>query len=74
MRPRSPRLNPLGLAPELNAIVEQVWLEMQLELVALSTGSRHIVATRAGHNLQRDEPELVIAAILALVQQARNGP
>jgi len=68
---RSPRANPLGLPPELNATVEGVWLELQNELVGLSSNSTHRVAARAGHNIQRDEPQAVVDAILKIVDEAR---
>jgi hypothetical protein len=46
------------------------WTRMQRDLTALSTASTHITATRAGHSIQADEPELVIHAIRDLVARA----
>ena len=34
--------------------------------------SRQVIASKAGHNIQREEPQLVIDAILEVVRQVRN--
>jgi pimeloyl-ACP methyl ester carboxylesterase len=47
------------------------WVRLQGELAALSTDSRHITASRAGHYIHLDEPELVIEAIRDLVSRCR---
>jgi len=39
------------------------WLTLQKDLVSLSTNSTQIIATRSGHSIQLDQPDLVIAAI-----------
>jgi pimeloyl-ACP methyl ester carboxylesterase len=39
------------------------WLTLQKEQLSLSTRSEHILATKSGHYVQFDEPELVIGAI-----------
>jgi hypothetical protein len=41
-------------------------------LADLSTRSKFIIATTAGHNIQADEPQLVIDAILDVVEQVRS--
>ncbi len=46
--------------------------ELQRELLGLSTASRRVIATKSGHNIQREEPRLVIDAVLDVVQQVRN--
>jgi pimeloyl-ACP methyl ester carboxylesterase len=55
-----------------NAKLRQIWQELQSELVGLSSNSTHIVASHAGHSIQREEPELVIDAIRKLVDAARD--
>jgi pimeloyl-ACP methyl ester carboxylesterase len=47
------------------------WATLQDELAMLSTNSTHDVSDRAGHYVHRDDPELVIRVITALVAQAR---
>jgi pimeloyl-ACP methyl ester carboxylesterase len=39
------------------------WLTLQKDLVSLSTNSAQIIATRSGHSIHLDQPDLVIAAI-----------
>ncbi len=39
------------------------WLTLQKDLVSLSTNSTQIIATRSGHYIELDQPDLVIAAI-----------
>jgi pimeloyl-ACP methyl ester carboxylesterase len=43
--------------------VSVVWLTLQKDLASLSTNSQQIIATRSGHNIPLDQPDLVIAAI-----------
>ncbi len=45
------------------------WLAMQKDLVGLSSNSQQIIATRSGHNIPIDQPDLVVAAI----QQVLTG-
>jgi hypothetical protein len=39
------------------------WLTLQKDLVSLSGNSTQMIATRSGHQIQLDQPDLVIAAI-----------
>ncbi len=64
---------PLGLAPELTARLEQTWQTMQQQLASLSSNSLHIVAADAGHLLQYDRPDVVVAAVQQVVEAARSG-
>jgi pimeloyl-ACP methyl ester carboxylesterase len=54
--------------------VNRIHQELQRELSGLSTRSRQVIATKAGHNIQREEPQLVIDAILDVVRQVRTYP
>jgi len=51
---------------------EQEWSKMQLELAALSSNGKQIIAEQSGHYIQLDQPELVIESILALVQAVQQ--
>jgi pimeloyl-ACP methyl ester carboxylesterase len=42
---------------------ERDWQALQRNLASLSSDSVHIIATRSGHYIQLEQPELVIAAI-----------
>lgn len=48
------------------------WLEWQTELLQLSSNSQHLFAENSGHNIQVDEPQAAIEAILQMIQQVRE--
>ncbi|MFZ5858489.1 MAG: alpha/beta fold hydrolase [Chloroflexota bacterium] len=50
--------------------IQQVWLELQAELAALSTNSEHIVVKDSAHAIQLDQPQAVIDAIRKVVGMA----
>jgi pimeloyl-ACP methyl ester carboxylesterase len=50
---------------------EQVWRELQRDLVARAPGSAHIIAEHSGHYIQLQQPELVVAAIQQITRTAR---
>ena len=43
--------------------MEKIWMDLQSELVSLSSDATHIVADNSGHLIHLDEPALVIDAI-----------
>ena len=49
--------------PDPDPQLEQDWQVLQMDLTSLSANSTHIIATRSGHQIQLDQPDLVIAAI-----------
>lgn len=59
-----------GLSPAENQQNEQVWQELQNELVALSTNSQHVIAEKSGHSIPLQQPELVVESIRQLAQVA----
>lgn len=61
-----------GLSVAENQQNEQVWQEMQAELVTLSQRSEHLVAEKSGHSIPLQQPELVIDAIRRLVLAPRT--
>jgi pimeloyl-ACP methyl ester carboxylesterase len=61
------------LPREWQIAIGSVHQQLQRELVAVSTDGRHIIASKAGHNIQLDEPQLVLDAITGLVTQAREA-
>jgi pimeloyl-ACP methyl ester carboxylesterase len=68
----SATFNPNDYAvPSLAPKFEQVRLELQKELVRRSSRGRQIIAERSGHNIHRDQPELVIDAIRQVVEEAK---
>jgi len=59
---------PLGVAANL----DKAWLDLQKEYVSLSTDSSLMLAEHSGHFVQQDEPQVVIDAIMKLVDKARQ--
>jgi pimeloyl-ACP methyl ester carboxylesterase len=53
--------------------MDQMWAALQQDLANESPRSTHIIARKSGHNIQGDEPELVIQTIKDLVMRARQG-
>ena len=51
---------------------EALWLQLQRELAAMVPGSRHLI-TQSGHNIQLEQPELVLDAVRDVVQAVRAG-
>ncbi len=52
--------------------IQQIWLELQAELAALSTNSENIIVEDSSHTIQLDKPEVVIQAILDMLEFARS--
>jgi pimeloyl-ACP methyl ester carboxylesterase len=61
-----------NLPPELAAKIQQVRENLQNDLASLSSNSTHVIATRAGHMVQVDEPQLVIDAILKVIEELKK--
>jgi pimeloyl-ACP methyl ester carboxylesterase len=57
------------LTARLNAI--PVWQERQTDQLQLSSNSRQLFAENSGHNVQVDEPDAAVAAIIQMVGQVR---
>jgi pimeloyl-ACP methyl ester carboxylesterase len=49
--------------PYPDPVIERDWQALQRDLASLSSNSVHIIATHSGHQIQLDQPDLVIAAI-----------
>ena len=50
------------------------FLECQDDLARLSTRATHVVAKGSGHQIQKERPDLVIAAIRQVVEQVKARP
>jgi pimeloyl-ACP methyl ester carboxylesterase len=59
--------------PSMAAKGEQLRLEMQEALARLSSRSKHILAEKSGHYIQRDQPELVIDFVRQVVEATRTS-
>jgi pimeloyl-ACP methyl ester carboxylesterase len=58
--------------PHINQADEQLWQTLQNELAALVPNSKHVIAKNSGHDIQHEQPELVVNAIRAVVEGARD--
>ncbi len=47
------------------------WEQMQLELTQISSDSTHLAAVKAGHYINLDQPEVVVAVIRDMVRRCR---
>jgi hypothetical protein len=52
----------------------RVWLELQDDIASWSVRSTHRIVCDAGHNIQFDRPDAVVAAILEVVSEVRSDP
>ena len=55
-----------------DAHIEAVWSELQQDQLKLSSDSRQIIALGAGHGIPWQRPDVVIEAVRAMVQSARE--
>ena len=53
--------------------VERLWQQLQRELAQLVPGGRLVIATQSGHDIQDEQPELVLDAIRDVVRAVRAG-
>lgn len=57
---------------ELYEQADRTRIELQQELVGLSSNSTHVIAQESGHYIQFDRPELVMEAVRQVVEAARQ--
>jgi pimeloyl-ACP methyl ester carboxylesterase len=67
-----PNWNDPAIPDELQNVFRPITQELEADLAKLSTHGKQVVAKKAGHNIQLDEPQLVIDAILDVVKQVRR--
>lgn len=72
---RDPKaVGPGGLVPsQWEELTEPVWQQLQTQLAMLSTNSKHIVVDHASHNIQFEQPQVVVNAILDIIRQVKAG-
>ncbi|HSL29742.1 MAG TPA: alpha/beta hydrolase [Anaerolineales bacterium] len=63
---------PPSLGQQVRDEYEAAWQKLQVEITALSTRGKRIVAERSGHNIIFDQPEIVIESILEMVKSTSN--
>ena len=55
-------------------LMKELWMQLQSELAELSHYSAHIIAKKSGHYIHLDQPQLVIDAILMIVDVVEKQP
>lgn len=68
---QSPQWNDPYAPDDIEPLIDAVGQRLQAGLTSLSTKSKQVIATKGGHNIQADEPQLVVDAILDVVAQVR---
>lgn len=51
---------------------EKIWIELQQDLTRLSPISQHLFANNSGHDIPKQQPEIIIEAISNVTQLART--
>ncbi|MRS03544.1 alpha/beta hydrolase [bacterium] len=64
---------PDDLPVELRDALDGIWVDLQNEWALISTQSTHIFVNDSSHFIQKDQPEIVIDAILQVVEEAKSG-
>ena len=54
------------------ARMQALWGELQGEIMQLSSHAQQILVTSSGHFIQREQPEVIVAAIRQMVEQVRG--
>ena len=67
-RGRAPAANPLNLSPEQIAKMEVAWKEMQADLLRRSPNGNQLIAVKSGHDIHKEQPELVINSVRELLE------
>jgi pimeloyl-ACP methyl ester carboxylesterase len=61
-----------ALQPPYKARAYRIWLDAHSQLAALSSDSVHAIAEYSGHFIHEDQPDVVVAAVRAVVRAARE--
>jgi len=64
---------PAGVPADFGYVTEAAQVASQAGLAALVPGARHVRDTNSGHNIHREQPQLVVAAIRDVVDAVRQG-
>lgn len=62
-----------GMSPEEADVIARAWEAMQAELAASSDTGQRVVAEDATHHLPVEAPEIVVEAIVSVVEAARTA-
>ncbi|MBP1904705.1 pimeloyl-ACP methyl ester carboxylesterase [Paenibacillus turicensis] len=65
----APNYASLGISKEGGKQLEQIWMEGQQQMLAISSNTEMIIAEASGHYVMWDQPELLIDMILGLIER-----
>lgn len=65
----APNYASLGISEEAGKQLEQIWMEGQQQMLAISSNTEMTIAQASGHYVMRDQPELLIDTILSLIER-----
>lgn len=66
------RMSVPGMTPVQADSMHQTWVAMHKEIVSRTTRGQWILAEKSAHYIQRDEPELVINAVKAMIDSLKK--
>lgn len=64
---------PANTPPDIGYVTDRAQKSAQAGLAALVPGAKHVVDTRSGHEIHKDQPQLVTASIREVVDAVRAG-
>ncbi|AGU53309.1 alpha/beta hydrolase family protein [Variovorax paradoxus B4] len=65
-------LRGMKITPEQGRQVQAIWKHMHEEMAAWSSRGRHLLVADAGHDIQLDQPQVVVDAVLSVVEAVRK--
>ena len=64
---------PPDMPPDIGYVTDRAKKEAQAELAAAVPGSKEIINTGSGHEIRKDQPQLVLDSIREVVEAVRAG-
>lgn len=64
---------PAGVPADFGYVTDMAQRASQAKLAALVAGARHVTNTNSGHNIHREQPQLVVSTIRDVVAAVRQG-
>lgn len=66
-------LLPANVPPDFGYVTDRAQKDAQAKLAMLVPGVRHVTETHSGHDIHKDQPQLVLDSIRAVVDAVRAG-
>ena len=64
---------PADVPPDFGYVTDAAQKEAQERLARLVPNAKHITDTNSGHEIHKDQPQLVVDAIREVVEAVRSG-